>query len=282
MVNIPNNGRTLRADDALRDAILAELRHCKANGVPYPVLLVDDYYSVPFVWLGRVPYRADTLQRLVLTQEARKRPVPLPDHFILDGEKRLPAENSAQFAKYLAYRDLGPQRSLNKVAKMMGRKAYGKGAANSDYYSALASRFRWEERVAAWDAKIEVEARRATQAVLQEQMAEEMKRRATYLDNEWGVVEKGFVILHEMLKYPVVEQQSEKVSADGKTVITVWKPGKWTYAAVAQMMGTISKIGRLHFGLSTSNTAAKAETGRAGEPDKPQMNGAEEEMHIYA
>ncbi len=83
MVTIPDNGRTLKRGDPLRDAIFAEQRDCKANGVPYPCRTVDDYYSVPFVWLGRVPYRADTLERLALTQEARKRPIPLPDHFII-------------------------------------------------------------------------------------------------------------------------------------------------------------------------------------------------------
>jgi hypothetical protein len=152
MIEIPNNGQTLGTGDPLRAAILAKQRDCKAHGTPYPCRTVGDFYAVPFVWLGRVPYRADTLERLVLTQEARKRPVLLPDHFAIDGEKRLPGENASQYAKYLAYRVLGPERSLNKVAKAMGRKAYGRGAANSGYYSALASRFRWAERAAAWDA----------------------------------------------------------------------------------------------------------------------------------
>src|SRR3954447_24321711 len=129
MAEIPDNGRTLRRGDPLRDAILANQRDHKAYGLPYPCRVVDDYYSVPFVWLGRVPYRADTLERLALTPEAKKRPIPLPHHFMIDGDRRLPGENASQYAKYLAYRDLGPTRSLNKAAKAMGRKAYAKGAA---------------------------------------------------------------------------------------------------------------------------------------------------------
>lgn len=282
MVEIPHNGRTLKRGDPLRDAILAAQRHCKANGVPYPRRAVDDYYAVPFVWLGRVPYRADTLERLVLTQEARKRPVPLPDHSLLDGATRLPAENASQYAKYLAYRDLGPARSLNKVAKVMGRKAYGRGAANSGYYSALASRFRWEERVTAWDSHKEIEARRAAEKVLEDQMEEEVRRRATYLSNEWTVIEEGFAVLKQMLKYPVMVKRAETVSKDGKTIVTIWQPGKWSYATVAQLIEALTKVGRLHTGMSTSNTAMKTEDVTQRPEEKPRESPADEEMHAYA
>jgi hypothetical protein len=148
----------------------------------------------------------------------------------------------------------------------------------------VAARMRWRERAAIWDAKIESEMRATGERLIQERMEEEVKRRDTYLENEWQVVEGGFHVIKEMLKYPVVEQESVKTSADGKTIITVWKPGKWTYSAMAQMIETLAKVGRLHTGLSTSNTSQKidAQITDGRDANQASLSGDELAMHQYA
>jgi hypothetical protein len=268
------NGRRLHRDDPMIARILAIRDECKASGLPYPSRKVDDLYKEHFVRWGGVTYDADDCTKLVLSPEGRSRPLVLPDHFAIDGNERLPGESQSQYQKYLAFRDLGPDRSYGGVAKIAGSGDYGQ----------IGSRFRWHERVAIWDAKIEAEMRRSAEQLIKDRMDEEVRRRGVYLSNEWEVVEKGFGIIHEMLKYPVVERESTKISEDGKTIITVWKPGKWTYSAMAQLIETLSKVGRLHTGLSTSNTSQKidAQITDTRDVNEANMSGEDLAMHQYA
>lgn len=274
-MEMARNGRTLAVSDPLRVKINANIKMYKERGERYPEVKVDDLYTVPFVFYGHVPYHALTLERLRLIEQSRSTPITLPAHFIIDGESKLPGERVDQYEKYLTYRDMGPSaRSLRTAATII----YPDDRHRIIHTQQLASRMRWEERVAAYDAQMEIEARRSAQALLQEQMAVEAQRRQEYLETEWSVVQQGFAVLKEMLKYPVVEKKY--VSPDGKT--TIWQPGKWTYSAVAQLIDTLTKAGRLHTNLSTSNTASKIDATMRESIDRPAMSGEEEEMHIYA
>lgn len=275
MARPDGNGRQLKRGDPLIEAIMARQREYRDRGDKYPEMAVEHLYDQPCVWFGRLAFHAETLDRLSIARQYRNQPVPLPDHFVLDGDARLPTESRENHEKYLVYRDLGPSRTLTAARKQIeGEQVSGK---RGDNLRVTASRYRWDERVAAWDGQMEVEARRALAAMAQEQMQVEISRRKTYLDNEWAVVEKGYEVLQEMLKYPVVEKKY--VSPDGKT--TIWQPGKWTYAAMAQLMDTLAKMGRLHTGLSTSNTASKIEA-TVHSDDKPAMSAEEAEMEAYA
>jgi hypothetical protein len=268
------NGRRLRRGDPLIARIIALGEECRAAGVSYPSRKVDDLYKERFVRLGGATYDPSDCTKLVLSAEGRSRPLVLPDHFVIDGTERLPGESQGQYQQYLAYRDLGPDRTFSLLTK----------TTKKGDYATISLRFRWAERVAIWDAKIEAEMRRTAEKLLQSRMEEEVQRRSTYLDNEWQVVEGGFHVIREMLKYPVVEQESTKTSADGKTIITVWKPGKWTYSAMAQLIETLSKVGRLHTGLSTSNTSQKidAQVTDNREANQAALSGEELAMHQFA
>jgi hypothetical protein len=271
-----DNGRRIHRGDPIIEKILAIKEQCAANGLRYPHRAVDDLYKERFVRWGGVTYDANDYTLLELSPEGRSRPIILPDHFVIDGSERLPGEPQHQYAQYLAYRDLGPERSFTLAAKT--------GRATPSRVNQVSSRFRWKERAAIWDAKIEGEMRATAERLIQNRMEEEVKRRDNYLDNEWQVVEKGFHVINEMLKYPVVEQESVKTSADGKTIVTVWKPGKWTYSAMAQLIETLSKVGRLHTGLSTSNTSQKidAQITDTRDVNEANMSGDDLAMHQYA
>ncbi len=80
----------------------------------------------------------------------------------------------------------------------------------------------------------------------------------------------------------MVEKKSERTSPDGKTTITIWQPGKWTYSAMAQLIEALSKIGRLSAGLSTSNASRKIETLDRDRQEQPPMSADEQAAHEYA
>jgi hypothetical protein len=271
------NGRRVgpRSDEAQK--IAAIRADCVANGVSYPSRKVDDLYEQPFFWYGRTAYDSRDYTILRPSDRARARPVDLPDHFILDGDTKLPGESKVQHSRYLAYRDLGPERSHKLLANTLG--------ISREALARMAGRWRWEERATLFDAQMEAEARRATQMLVQDQMKVEIERRATYLDNEWKTVERGFEIVTEMLNYPVVEKKSVRVEDNGKTIVTIWQPGKWTMSTVAHLMDVLIKAGRLHTGLSTSNAAVKSDPlsdERMRQQQGESMNEEDVQMHTFA
>lgn len=70
--------------------------------------------------------------------------------------ERQPREPRQAFAKFCAYRDLGPNRSLAKTAK-----ALGDASVTVRQLETLSARWRWVARAEAWDAMVDAERRRA-------------------------------------------------------------------------------------------------------------------------
>jgi hypothetical protein len=275
------NGQRVGDDSVEAAEIRRRIAAHKGTGRPYPSLRVDDYYEVPFFWWGRTAYHAETYERLIASAAARNRAVELPPDFEIDGETPLPRETKMQHQQYLAFRDLGPDRSIGQLRKVLGwgKKSHGN-------LTGTRIRYRWDERCAAYDMQMEAEKRRAAQELIQQQIAIEIEHRNTYLTNEWTVVERGFEVVREMLNYPVVEKKETRISEDGKTIVTIWQPGRWTLATVASLLDALSKMGRLNTGLVTSNAGTRqdsAATDRERERQQRETRDAEEEaMHQFA
>ena len=67
---------------------------------------------------------------------------------------RLPGETGTQYAHFLAYRDLGPSRSIRRAyrrtrPRLEGHPQGGKREVPGSFW-ALAARHRWKERAGAW------------------------------------------------------------------------------------------------------------------------------------
>jgi hypothetical protein len=272
------NGGRVGNDSPEAQEVKRRIAHCKENGLPYPKLRVDDYFEVPFFFWGRTAYHAETYERLLPSAVARNRAIELPDDYEIDGHSRLPGETLKQYQHFLAYRDLGPDRKMSQFVKVIQTKSHNtKGTM---------IRFRWAERCEAFDLSMEAEKRRGAQELIQQQIKIELDHRNTYLENEWSVVERGFAVVKEMLNYPVVEKKETRVTDDGKTIITIWQPGRWTLATVASLMDALTKMGRLNTGLITSNAGTRQDAGASDRDRERQaqqeMNADEEAMHQYA
>jgi hypothetical protein len=62
----------------------------------------------------------------------------------LDPWERQPGETAKRYARFVAFRDLGPSRTLAKSAENL--------AASYSHERALAAQYRWQDRATAWDA----------------------------------------------------------------------------------------------------------------------------------
>src|SRR5262249_27838418 len=77
--------------------------------------------------------------------------------------ERQPGESRQALAAFIAYRDLGPARSLAKVGQKLGK--------STTLMERWSARWRWTARAAAWDEELDRQARAAQVAAVKE-MAE--------------------------------------------------------------------------------------------------------------
>src|SRR5271165_1640759 len=88
-----------------------------------------------------------------------------------------PGESARAFGAFCAYRNLGPRRSLRAAAAAFYGQASAAGERQVDKWS---RKFRWVERVGAWDRHLDAEACRAQEETRRE-MAERHVKEARAL-----------------------------------------------------------------------------------------------------
>jgi hypothetical protein len=134
-------------------------------------------------------------------------------------------ESSIAYQAFLAYRDLGPFRTLDRAYQSYpGRKMGVKGAtgrASGRFYSYFAT-YAWEERAAAWDAHIQ--AQRDLVAAAEARKWE--RRRQKSLETNWEAAQKIRGKFEAMIAWPI----TRKFSRDGKTV---FEPARWSFQTAA-------------------------------------------------
>jgi hypothetical protein len=179
---------------------------------------------------------------------------------------RQPAESGPAYAAFLAYRGLGPDRTLDDAyaARQAAKRGSEAGAPRTSpgqregtqgapgCWGKWSVKHRWVDRAAAWDAHLE--------KARQEAAIEEARKRATVSDAEWEVRKLAqrqaewdlrtrlITRAQEMLAFPLAVKTSEEVhEQDGATIkrITVFKPARWAMATVVDMLKLATDLGRL-------------------------------------
>jgi hypothetical protein len=120
-------------------------------------------------------------------------------------------------------------------------------------------RYRWPERVNAWDAMLrsrDLAAREAAQAAEAERWA---ARRAAEAEREWEAAQALMDKATTMLRFNLTV--TERTGPDGETVII--KPARWSMSDAARLMDTAAKLARLAAGMETDRATLQ---GPGGEP----------------
>ncbi len=146
---------------------------------------------------------------------------------------RLAAETSTAYAAFLAYRDMGIKRSIDKAWAAYRAKTGNAGATNqpSGQFCAQSSRFRWSERARAWDDHLAAERDRVAAA---EARKWERRRQASLEDN-YQVAQQIREKLRAMLKWPISRTRTE----DGLTII---EPARWNFMTVARLAMMVAEL----------------------------------------
>src|ERR1044072_2536681 len=95
---------------------------------------------------------------------------------------RLPFESARAFAAFRTYATMGPQRSLSKVAKRLGK--------SSQLLSRWSAKWRWRERVTLYEGEQEEVERQAVKMAALEAAREREARRDKVREESWEVSQR--------------------------------------------------------------------------------------------
>ena len=142
-------------------------------------------------------------------------------------------ESNIAFAAFNIYLSLGTERSARRVAEKMGRSTHS--------VNLWASRQRWAERLAAYNAHLALVEREATEATLRGKAAVWATREQNLRETEWAMHERAIAAAKRGLD---AYMDREKVYAN--------------LTDIARMLEIASKLGRLATGLG-DGTQRKAD-----------------------
>lgn len=166
-------------------------------------------------------------------------------------------ETARAFEGARLYFDQGPDRSLARVAEVLGKSL--------SLVKRWSGAHAWPARAAAFDLHMrEVEQQaleEETRRRGEEKAAEWAERLEALRETEWRTSQAMLERVATMLKFPL-EQQEVLGGQDGKSV-TIIKPVKWTGSDAAKLGLAASKLARL---------ATGAETDRVGSIDPTKLS----------
>lgn len=155
-------------------------------------------------------------------------------------------ESAKAFAAFSVYLAMGPERSLEAVARKVTK--------SSRLLKRWSSRWSWGERVRAYDESLAAVERQATEALATERAEERLKRQQEQLDEEW-------------------RNRNEALEL-ARAAIGRWKANEkrcGSLEGIARLLELASKLGRLASGLATDKTEI---TGDDGGPIRVELEAA--------
>lgn len=157
---------------------------------------------------------------------------------------RMDGELAEAFIAFAYYRDMPPPRSIRKAYR-----TYCPGATTSGSWFNWSSKYKWLERLAAFDAWIARERAAAVSKVQQAETARLAENQRRFRDNECYLSDLAMKRARDILRMPVA-QDSWIEQRDGKTILhkaTLISPSHLLAAAALMRAG--SDIGRKGHGL---------------------------------
>ena len=157
-----------------------------------------------------------------------------------------PTEGDRAFAAFSLYLSLGPERSLAKVSRELGKSLTLVGRWSSKYD--------WPVRVTAHVAHLATVEREASEALARGKSAEWLKRQQELREREW--------------------EMHEKCIAAGKRALAKFmerEDANCSLADIARILETASKLGRMASGLAVVHVE---HTGEEGGPIRIELTAA--------
>lgn len=145
--------------------------------------------------------------------------------------ERREKEPESAYQAFLAYRDQGPGRSLDRVADD-GREMAGNSGRN---LRRLAARYQWDKRVAAWDAWLQKERDR----IARTEAAKWERRRLRALETVYEDAQILRERLRKMMGFPLSRSRVEEQNGQR---ITIVEPVRWGWREIVLGLKALAEI----------------------------------------
>jgi hypothetical protein len=160
--------------------------------------------------------------------------------------ERQRSESSPAYAAFVQYRDLPPAaRSLARVGQECGK--------SKSLLGRWSVRWRWVERVRAYDAHLATIEQAAREQALAAEAARWAERRRQECEEEWTVAQQLLARALQILAHPLTK---ETVGENGTTAV---EPARWTVKDAATYASVGAKLARLAAELETERVEHRGE-----------------------
>lgn len=173
-----------------------------------------------------------------------------------------PGETSKAYEAFRVYRDLGVKRTQARVAEILEMRINERHPTSSpsNNLAALSSKYRWVERVTAFDAYLDTILLGAQEEALRTASRRWVARADSIREREYelamGLADK----VAEMLEYPVKRVTRRVESKDGKRIyLTIIEPARWDWKSAADILEKIGYRARIAADMVTDGSRAPAQ-----------------------
>ena len=179
--------------------------------------------------------------------------------------ERMAGEPVKAYAAFCVYRDLGPNRSIDK-AYWSTREQHENGKRASRRWTMWSSAYSWRSRAEAWDAHLDAQRRHAEEAAAAESARKWERRREEVREKEWATAQLLLEQADQIARWPAVRQT---VKHENGRQITIIEPVRQQKRDAGALAVAGSKLARLSTGMETDRSAAEI-TGKDGERLLPE------------
>lgn len=178
---------------------------------------------------------------------------------------RIKRETIRAHRAFLDYLEMGPGRSLRILFAEYRQHLDNETATEeppTKRFRTLArwsTRWQWQARLAAW------------QDIVRKEREAKWKRRATeQREWEWSASRQLIERFEQMMRFPLHEQTVSKVDEEGKPIITIVKPVKWTQRDTVAVAKVAAELARLAAAMETERHAVDVSSVTIYLPSKEQ------------
>lgn len=163
--------------------------------------------------------------------------------------ERLPGETPEAYGAFCVYRDLGPERGLDKAYRASKGRETGGAPGRWNEWS---RRWTWLARAEAYDDHLDALEMALREKELKASAKKWAARRDQLQEQTWDLGQKLLDKAAQMLRVPIVEQKTQ-TTEDGVQVV-INPTGKWGMRDAAALVEAGTKLARLATGQATETT----------------------------
>ena len=182
---------------------------------------------------------------------------------------RMKRERLTAHTALLDYAGMGPGRSIRSLQHSYSELAAKGGSIPTRNVRTLfhwSVRWHWQDRLAAW------------QDIVRKEREAEWKRRGTeQREWEWNASRQLIERFEQMMRYPLSEQTVSEVDEEGKPIVTVVKPVRWTQRDTVAVAKVAAELARLAAEMETERRAVDVSGITIYLPSKADKKPKEEE-----